>query len=205
MFVGSDALALAPFTDEVCYLEDGDWAVLTREASPSATRRQAGRSGQSPARSHRAPGRQGQPPPLHGEGDPRAARSGRPYARRARRSLPGPRRAPELPFDFAKLTGSRSRPAARPSMPVSSPNIGSSAGRTSRRRRYRLGDALPAGWAGAGRRSRSSSRSLARPPTRLRHCATAASTARAWSPSSTCGNSSIAREVGRHDADARRS
>jgi glutamine---fructose-6-phosphate transaminase (isomerizing) len=31
MFVGSDALALAPFTDEVSYLEDGDWAVLTRE------------------------------------------------------------------------------------------------------------------------------------------------------------------------------
>src|SRR6476659_8621105 len=30
MFVGSDALALAPFTDEVCYLEDGDWAILTR-------------------------------------------------------------------------------------------------------------------------------------------------------------------------------
>ena len=31
MFVGLDALALAPFTDEVAYLEDGDWAVLTRE------------------------------------------------------------------------------------------------------------------------------------------------------------------------------
>jgi glucosamine--fructose-6-phosphate aminotransferase (isomerizing) len=31
MFVGSDALALAPFTDKVAYLEDGDWAVLTRE------------------------------------------------------------------------------------------------------------------------------------------------------------------------------
>ena len=31
MFVGSDALALAPFTDEVSYLEDGDWAVLTRQ------------------------------------------------------------------------------------------------------------------------------------------------------------------------------
>jgi glucosamine--fructose-6-phosphate aminotransferase (isomerizing) len=31
MFVGSDALALAPFTDAVSYLEDGDWAVLTRE------------------------------------------------------------------------------------------------------------------------------------------------------------------------------
>jgi glucosamine--fructose-6-phosphate aminotransferase (isomerizing) len=31
MFVGSDALALAPFTDEISYLEDGDWAVLTRQ------------------------------------------------------------------------------------------------------------------------------------------------------------------------------
>ncbi len=30
MFVGSDAIALAPFTDSIVYLEDGDWAVLTR-------------------------------------------------------------------------------------------------------------------------------------------------------------------------------
>ncbi|KAB7616300.1 glutamine--fructose-6-phosphate transaminase (isomerizing) [Amylibacter sp. SFDW26] len=30
MFVGSDALALAPMTDKVTYLEEGDWAVLTR-------------------------------------------------------------------------------------------------------------------------------------------------------------------------------
>jgi glutamine---fructose-6-phosphate transaminase (isomerizing) len=30
MYLGSDALALAPFTDEVSYLEDGDWVVLTR-------------------------------------------------------------------------------------------------------------------------------------------------------------------------------
>ena len=28
MFIGSDALALAPFTDQVTYLEDGDWAVI---------------------------------------------------------------------------------------------------------------------------------------------------------------------------------
>ena len=33
MFVGSDALALAPFTNSICYLEDGDWAVLTREGA----------------------------------------------------------------------------------------------------------------------------------------------------------------------------
>jgi glutamine---fructose-6-phosphate transaminase (isomerizing) len=31
MFVGSDAIALAPFTDAIAYLADGDWAVLTRQ------------------------------------------------------------------------------------------------------------------------------------------------------------------------------
>ncbi|MFN3656279.1 MAG: glutamine--fructose-6-phosphate transaminase (isomerizing) [Pseudolabrys sp.] len=31
MYLGSDAIALAPFTDNVTYLEDGDWAVLTRK------------------------------------------------------------------------------------------------------------------------------------------------------------------------------
>jgi glutamine---fructose-6-phosphate transaminase (isomerizing) len=32
MFLGSDAIALAPFTNKVTYLEDGDWAVLTRKS-----------------------------------------------------------------------------------------------------------------------------------------------------------------------------
>lgn len=32
MFLGSDAIALAPFTDKITYLEDGDWAVLTRDS-----------------------------------------------------------------------------------------------------------------------------------------------------------------------------
>jgi glucosamine--fructose-6-phosphate aminotransferase (isomerizing) len=31
MYLGSDAIALAPFTDAITYLEDGDWAVLTRK------------------------------------------------------------------------------------------------------------------------------------------------------------------------------
>jgi glutamine---fructose-6-phosphate transaminase (isomerizing) len=31
MFVGSDAIALAPFTDTVSYLEDGDWVIVTRK------------------------------------------------------------------------------------------------------------------------------------------------------------------------------
>ena len=30
MYLGSDAIALAPFTDNISYLEDGDWVVLSR-------------------------------------------------------------------------------------------------------------------------------------------------------------------------------
>jgi glucosamine--fructose-6-phosphate aminotransferase (isomerizing) len=33
MFLGSDALALAPFTDDITYLEDGDWALLRRKGA----------------------------------------------------------------------------------------------------------------------------------------------------------------------------
>ena len=33
MFIGSDAIALAPFTDTVSYLEEGDWVVVTRESA----------------------------------------------------------------------------------------------------------------------------------------------------------------------------
>ena len=32
MFLGSDAIALAPFTNRVTYLEDGDWVALTRRS-----------------------------------------------------------------------------------------------------------------------------------------------------------------------------
>ncbi|MCR8547043.1 glutamine--fructose-6-phosphate transaminase (isomerizing) [Salipiger sp. P9] len=33
MFVGSDAIALAPLTDTITYLEEGDWAVITRQGA----------------------------------------------------------------------------------------------------------------------------------------------------------------------------
>jgi glucosamine--fructose-6-phosphate aminotransferase (isomerizing) len=33
MYLGSDALALAPLTREIAYLEDGDWVVVNREAA----------------------------------------------------------------------------------------------------------------------------------------------------------------------------
>ena len=31
MYLGSDAIALAPFTNQIAYLEEGDWAVITRD------------------------------------------------------------------------------------------------------------------------------------------------------------------------------
>jgi glutamine---fructose-6-phosphate transaminase (isomerizing) len=33
MYLGSDALALSPFTDRITYLEEGDWVALTREGA----------------------------------------------------------------------------------------------------------------------------------------------------------------------------
>jgi glutamine---fructose-6-phosphate transaminase (isomerizing) len=33
MYLGSDAIALGPFTDTIAYLEDGDWVVLTRTSA----------------------------------------------------------------------------------------------------------------------------------------------------------------------------
>ena len=33
MFLGSDAVALAPFTNKVTFLDEGDWVVLTRTSA----------------------------------------------------------------------------------------------------------------------------------------------------------------------------
>ena len=33
MFLGSDAMALAPLTQRICYLEEGDWAEITKEGA----------------------------------------------------------------------------------------------------------------------------------------------------------------------------
>ncbi|MCG8545147.1 MAG: glutamine--fructose-6-phosphate transaminase (isomerizing), partial [Alphaproteobacteria bacterium] len=33
MYFGSDALALAPLTQKICYLEEGDWAVVTKDGA----------------------------------------------------------------------------------------------------------------------------------------------------------------------------
>jgi glucosamine 6-phosphate synthetase-like amidotransferase/phosphosugar isomerase protein len=49
MYLGSDALALAPFTGRVAYLEEGDWVVLRRGGADIATRRASHFSAESSA------------------------------------------------------------------------------------------------------------------------------------------------------------
>ena len=88
MYVGSDALALAPFTRKISYLEDGDWAAVTAARGAGVRRRrQAGAARGARDGADRGADRQGQPPPLHAQGDPRAAGDRRRHA--ARVSQPG--------------------------------------------------------------------------------------------------------------------
>ncbi len=54
MFVGSDAIALAPLTDRITYLEEGDWAVVTRAGA--TIRDREGRLANRPARTIAADG-----------------------------------------------------------------------------------------------------------------------------------------------------
>ena len=85
MFVGSDALALAPLTRRIVYLEEGDWAVVTSQRGRRSSTGQA--QVERADRRDRAVGRadrQGQSPPFHEEGDLRAAGGDRRHA--ARRS-----------------------------------------------------------------------------------------------------------------------
>ena len=81
MYVGSDAIALAPFTDTVSYLEDGDWVIVRRGGAEIHDR--DGNVVQRAVLEIASLGvadRQGQPSPFHGQGNPRAARSRRSHA-----------------------------------------------------------------------------------------------------------------------------
>jgi len=71
MYVGSDAIALAPFTDMVSYLEDGDWVVMTRAGAEvhdgdGNIVQRAVLKFASLGSAHR----QGQSSPFHGQGNP---------------------------------------------------------------------------------------------------------------------------------------
>jgi glucosamine--fructose-6-phosphate aminotransferase (isomerizing) len=74
MFVGSDALALAPMTHRITYLEEGDRAVVTRTSVEIFDQRRSAcepraRRGSGLGRA----GRQGRLPAFHGQGDQRTA------------------------------------------------------------------------------------------------------------------------------------
>ena len=122
MYLGSDALALAPFTDEITYLEDGDWAILHRAGAE--IRDAAGTAGRS-ARARRSTTgafiadkgnhRHFMAKEIHEQ--PEVV--GRTLGPLRRTSPPGASSCPfELPFDFKDArSASRSRPAARPISP----------------------------------------------------------------------------------------
>ena len=74
MYIGSDALALAPLTRRITYLEEGDWAVVTSRGVADLRRaRQPGAAPGARDGALRRPDRQGQLPAFHAEGDLRAA------------------------------------------------------------------------------------------------------------------------------------
>ena len=104
--LGSDAMALAPLTSRICYLEEGDSVAVTRsgavvrDADGRIVERRIHSTGLS-----RCPDRQGRLSALHAKGDPRAADGHRRHAEEVRR--PGQTRSivlPDLPFDLAEVT-----------------------------------------------------------------------------------------------------
>jgi glucosamine--fructose-6-phosphate aminotransferase (isomerizing) len=101
MYLGSDAIALAPFTDTIRYLEDGDWAVLTRTASTSATRRAAVERAVVQIARVSLHGRQGQLTAISWRRRSTSSRRSWPHAWRISRHGERAGRLPvELPFDF---------------------------------------------------------------------------------------------------------
>ena len=136
MYLGSDAIALAPFTDAISYLEDGDWAVLTRKGvEVRDDQRPQGRAADViKSTPRRILVDKGNHQPFHGQGNPRAARGRRPHARalprHGRTSASRCRRS--CRSIAASSSGFRSRPAAPPTMPAWWRNIGSSASRDCR-------------------------------------------------------------------------
>ena len=98
-YLGSDALALAPLTQRIAYLDEGDWAVVAPrrleifdhdnqpvDARDRRVRRVLGAD------------REGQLPPLHAEGDLRAADRRRADAAELRPPVRGRGRAAAMPM-----------------------------------------------------------------------------------------------------------
>ena len=133
MYLGSDALALAPFTDEITYLEDGDWAVLTRDGAEirdvgGAPGRRASASASRPRPSWSTRATTATSWRRRSTSSPRWSAARSPITST---SPTGRVALPEaLPFDFAgPVAALDHRLRHRLSMPASSPSTGSSSWR----------------------------------------------------------------------------
>ena len=75
MFVGSDGLALAPLTQRIAYLSDGDWAVVDRNGAHffDADGAEVAAGGDAVAADGTSSVGKGAFPPLHGKGVARAS------------------------------------------------------------------------------------------------------------------------------------
>ena len=204
MYLGSDAIALAPFTDTITYLEDGDWAVLTprdgaRSSTSTAARSSARRSSRWRARCWSTRATTATSWPRRSTSSPRSS------ATRWPTTSISPTGACTCPTSASIRPASRrspSRPAAPPTTPASSASTGSSAMRACPSR-----STSPPSSATASRRCRraasplfvSQSGETADTLATLRYCK---SQGQRIASIVNVRTSTIAREVGRRAADA---
>ena len=134
MFLGSDAIALAPFTDTITYLEDGDWAVLTRKGVEGArccrplVERPCVKSHASAFLVDKGNHRHFMAKEIYEQPEV----IGHTLAHYLDMGAERVRLPTTLPFDFKTSSRCRSRPAAPRTTRGLSPNIGSSASRACR-------------------------------------------------------------------------
>ncbi len=171
MFVGSDALALAPMTGRVCYLDEGDHAILTREGAENLRRRRRARhprDRRGPARERLC--REGPLQHFHGQGDEQPSV----IAGALDRYLNGDRTAVDLPsdMDFSDCTRLVLVACGTATYACHVANTGSNRWRASRSRSRSPPNSATASPRWTPEPSASSSASPARPPTRSRRCAT---------------------------------
>ncbi len=105
MYLGSDAIALAPFTDTISYLEEGDWAVLNRkgaqvrDAAGKKVKRQVQKSNASAFLIDKGNHRHFMAKEIHEQPEVVGHTLAHYLDMSAERV-----RMPALPFDFAKIT-----------------------------------------------------------------------------------------------------
>ena len=177
MYLGSDAFALAPLTNKVAYLEDGDWAVIHADGVKIYDIKDRPDEPRSPNDQHFGkPRRQGRAPPFHGRR--KSSNSPKSSATRLNSVINPVTQAvalPAMPFDLAPIpTRSRSiSPAAPPLTRRWLRSTGSKASRACRSKSTSRPNSAIAKRRCRAAASRSSFRNRAKPPTRLaalRYC-----------------------------------